>query len=107
MFMRSKKMDLSHFKYKLEQRRVEREKIDEKNNDSNNTNQKLTSLSFNQELKIEAYLVSYLKNPLIDLPLSSEDILFELGMKFKDMIITDEFLQKLLIKFALNYKLIK
>jgi len=50
-------------------------------------------------------LINYLNDPLVDLPITTEDIKFKLDYQFQTEI-NNEFINKLLFKFSNTYKLI-
>jgi hypothetical protein len=135
--MTTQQYGLKHFRYRLDQRRKEREKcIEEINNlssisiiqnietdfekayyllpvetelESNlrqnfdYTNPNLTNFI----LKVENFVINYLNDPLIDLPMQSDDLLFQINNKFPDANVRNLFLKKILHKFAFTYKLIQ
>lgn len=96
---------MDKFRYKLEQRRIEREKFSEES--IKKDSKKIQTLSSDEKILIEKNLISYLNDPLIDLPINSEDLLYKLSLSFENCIINRDFFNKLLIKLSLTYKLIK
>ncbi len=114
MSLSSNEYGTTHFRQKLEKRQAEREKFQKKPNeyivdnhvkmqDSNNL------MSRVQKYNIEKYLVEVLSDPLVDLPINSNEILIKARKYFikRSLNISEEFFNKLLVKFSTTYKLIK
>lgn len=96
---------IEHFRNKLEKRRQERAHFLNSNLTSRPKKENLTSDNVKSE--IEKSLLKHLNDPLVDLPISSEDILFKLNLNFREHDINKESVNKYLFKFSTTYKFIK
>lgn len=95
---------IEHYRNKLEKRRQERSRLFVK---SLNEPKRQHSLTDNVRLEIEKAMLRHLNDPLMDLPISSDDILFKLKLNFKEYEINYELINKYLFKYSTTYQFIK
>ncbi len=107
MSVPSKRNGITHYRHKLEQRRIQREHalVNKLEGPMNNDAQR--TMSTEEEYDIEKHLVEILSDPLVDLPLNSQDVLSKVRKHFKNTHISEDFLNSLLAKFSATFKLIK
>lgn len=105
---------VDNFRFKLEQRRIEREnslrKLEtEKPPRENLLSNESKKLALSSELKtdIEKALIKILSDPLVDLPINSEDLLYQLKLSTGNFRLTSDLLNGILLKLSTAYKLIK
>jgi hypothetical protein len=113
MSLPSKRNGITHYRHRIEQRRIQREhallnKLEGPiDSDVQRTTSVQGSMSTEEEYDIEKYLVEILSDPLVDLPLNSQDVLSKVRKHFKNTHISEDFLNILLAKFSATFKLIK
>lgn len=103
--------NLKSYRRKLDQRKCERLKLEQELDDPD---QKQLSDASNQannlpselELECEIFLINYLNDPLVDLPVVSDEIMFKLNLHFQ-IDLDHEFLNKLLFKLSNAFKLVE
>lgn len=105
---------IDNFRFKLEQRRIERENSLKKleaekpprENLLQNESKKLV-LSPEQKTDIEKALIKFLSDPLVDLPINTEDLLYSLKLSTGNFKLTSDLLNGILLKLSTAYKLLK
>ncbi len=108
---------INNFRYKLEQRRIQRENSLKNHESEKSQIEPLEKLSSNKQKKLvlsseqtkalEKSLIIFLSDPLVDLPINSEDLLCRLQLGTKNYDLTTDLLNGILVKFSTVYKLIK